>query len=200
MPIPSYINTYSEDGLSLLTSMYQGQPVIETFLKAIMAEVQAIEDAAFTLINGRSVDNAIGDALDKLGKIVGITRNGLSDDAFRVSIKIKILVNSSNGLARDLILIVQRATDNTDIKYTEQQPAAWQIETLDITAGLKQLILYLDTAKSSGTHGSLIYSTWINDANTFKWDDTVSPNTYPGMSDSLNPDNSALFTSAANIP
>jgi hypothetical protein len=60
-----------------------------------------------TLVN--YVLDASGDALDQLGHLVGVVRNGLSDADFLVVVKVQILVNISKGTHEDIIGILRAA-------------------------------------------------------------------------------------------
>jgi hypothetical protein len=96
-----------EIGLGRLIERFKGKPNVEAFLRSYLEEIQELEDALWFVIFGRMPDYAEGDALDKLGKIVGRARDGLPDDLFRLYIKAQIRVNRSNGTPVDLIEIVQ---------------------------------------------------------------------------------------------
>lgn len=200
MSVPTIKTDYLAEAQSLLTSMYQDAPTIKAFLNALVIEIQLLETAANGLIQGCLLENAVGDALDKLGAIVGISRNGLSDADFRVAIQIQIKVNGSMGRAEDILQITALAVDpSLNPAYSESYPAGWQVTIYEILNGIQQLMGYLHHAKAAGTAGAIIYSNWSPSDDIFLWDDYITPLGFEGMSDSLNPDDTALFTSGQSI-
>ena len=79
---------------------------VEKFLAAIVAPFQAVENALQQLLIQRRIDNAIGDALTKIGKLVGRRREGVTDDdIYRRYVRAQVATNNSDGLVSDLILI-----------------------------------------------------------------------------------------------
>lgn len=196
--VPELKNNFATEAVSLLTSMYQDKNAVLAILAALMAEVQELETAAQELVQGCLINNATGDALDKIGTIVGVSRNGQSDTDFRVTIQIQIKVNGSMGRAEDIISIASLVTGLVPV-YSESQPAAWQIVILELLHGVPQVITALHRAKAAGTYGTIVYSNWTPTTDVFFWDDAITPIGLVGMSDSLNPDSTALFTSGQSI-
>ncbi|RZL29687.1 MAG: hypothetical protein EOP64_00345 [Sphingomonas sp.] len=77
----SYIATHANDAVSRLADL-QGTD-IEALVRAFGNSFQALEDAAFPLVNGLSLSGLYGAALDLYGERVGVARNGLDDDTYR---------------------------------------------------------------------------------------------------------------------
>lgn len=93
------ITTHLQDALDRLLEQYKGKTYMEGVISTFGQQAQLYEDAAFDLIEGQEVYQAVGIQLDLLGTIVDIPRNGLSDDAYRLLILGKIGVNSSDATA-----------------------------------------------------------------------------------------------------
>lgn len=103
---PVQITNYVARGKARLIEQYKNKPRVEAVLESGLIQVQALEDAAFQVINA-DIFTATGDALAKWGKIVGQENPGLPDDDYRVLILTRIAVNRSNGHPDELIRIVQ---------------------------------------------------------------------------------------------
>jgi hypothetical protein len=94
-------------------------------LVAIYLELQEeIETIAFEVLGQKDINLATGLSLDFIGRIVGISRNNLSDDAYRQQIIIKIFINNSKGTISDVQNIVKLLTQSNEVRVFEVFPAA----------------------------------------------------------------------------
>lgn len=94
---------------ALLPEQFKGMPRIDALLQAYMGVFQEIEDAFYAVFVQRVLQNyeAVGDMLDKLGSLVGQSRNGSSDTEYAIFIQARIKANRSSGKAGDLLDILQ---------------------------------------------------------------------------------------------
>lgn len=162
MSTPVIDNNDVQEAIDLLTSMFKGQPNIEGILKSIVAEIQTFENAVFVYLAGIQLVNAVGDALDKYGKIVDEPRNGRLDPEYRQGILIRIAVNDSQGKAEDLLNIAALAFGVGNFSYDEGLIASWELYALD-SIGFPFISRDFHDAKAAGTRGVVIYSTWPTD-------------------------------------
>jgi hypothetical protein len=140
------------EGVELLLEQFKDKQRFEDLLKSYLAEVQAVEDAAWQLYLDRAIDNAIGVQLDKLGEVLLQPRFGLGDPEYRVLLKARVLVLRSSGTADELIGILQQVLgDSTALEWRPKYPAHAYLRVQeqldadpDILAGL------LQDAKSAG--------------------------------------------------
>jgi hypothetical protein len=166
--LPAVDNAHVTEGLGLLTSRYSAQKIVTGITTALMRAIQEIENAYWSIVNGVQLVNhpqAGGpwDVLDKLGAIVGVSRNALSDANYVPQIQIKIRVNRSHGLAEDIIQVANLVAPGT--KYLEWFPAAFEVDIFNTTGAIvAALIRWLGAARSAGTAGTLRYTL---DANTY---------------------------------
>lgn len=103
------ITTHVADALARLLEQLRGRPRVEGLVGALAGGVQVLEDQLAALPVGLSLAGAVGAQLDVLGAVVGIARNGVGDDAYRLLIRGQIGRNTSDsttetilGLARTL--------------------------------------------------------------------------------------------------
>lgn len=94
----------------LLMTMYQGRAGVEGLIAAFAAHNQRIEDSFFALLAGRLLvtANTGGQTLDSIGDLVGVGRNGLPDEDFRLLIKAKVSENHADGTLPTLLRVVQQ--------------------------------------------------------------------------------------------
>jgi hypothetical protein len=84
-----------------------GHPNLAALQASITDEVQDLERVIWEVILRRMPDYAEGVQLDALGRLVGQPRNGLSDAAYLVRIKVRVRINQSFGRPIDVIEVLQ---------------------------------------------------------------------------------------------
>ena len=127
-------------------------------LKAWTSTLQPIEDTAQAMILQKNVADAEGAQLDALGKLVGQSRGGLSDDLLRKYISAKIIVNRSDGVVEDLIktlvLVLNDPTATIVVQYEGGFTGATvrvRVGVIALTDDLANIYFgFLNTAKSGG--------------------------------------------------
>lgn len=128
-PTPSTEGSYvynpamSAEGQAQLIEFFR-TPRWLALLDILLAEVQLVEDANWAMHNAFDVDTAVGDQLDIIGRDVGELRNDRDDTDYRVAVKIRILINQSDGKLEQLIDIVTAANPDLDSEAREAYPAA----------------------------------------------------------------------------
>lgn len=151
---------------ALLITQYQGQPNLEALLSAFIAQVQDLENMLWDLIDKRILSAATGDQLDILGSIVGQKRLGYDDDAYRLLVRVRILLNTSSGTPDNILTVVNLLIEN-DFAYTEWYPAGMSIVIADeLTADADLVALVVSLARSAGIHATIEY-TLTDDDYTF---------------------------------
>lgn len=108
---------------SRITSVFTGKPRIEELIVAMPRQLTIFEQVADQVRNERGLDLAIGVQLDALGLIVGESRQGRDDEAYRRAIRFRVFVNISKGRPSDLIYVTQYLTAGDDVQYIEAYPA-----------------------------------------------------------------------------
>ncbi len=102
--IPTITN-HIELALGRSTDQYKQKTKHEAFIEAFSKQVQDSEDAIFNMIDARTLEFAVGQQLDGIGDIVGLTRQGRSDADYRVLLYVKIGQNTSQGGPEKIINI-----------------------------------------------------------------------------------------------
>lgn len=97
------ITTHSVDALNRLLYEFKDLPKIASLNTMNSAQIQELENAAFDFLTKIPLDTATGIILDRWGIVLDELRNGLSDDEYRVILKLKISKNLCTGTAEDLI-------------------------------------------------------------------------------------------------
>jgi hypothetical protein len=114
---------YAAKFVPKLTGQFEDSPKLKGMVKAILDALTELENQGDALITERWIDTAIGKQLDGAGYIVGESRKGRDDEAYRKAIKFRVFVNISKGTPDDLVSAVKFLTSPTDCQYLESFPA-----------------------------------------------------------------------------
>lgn len=107
-----WIEDHIREGLALLIPEYQDTPRWQAWIASFLAAVQELETAAFDLWEiPLSIEQATAEQLNLIGRIVREDRNGRSDDLYRLALRVRVLVNRSQGRIEELIRIVELFED-----------------------------------------------------------------------------------------
>jgi len=125
----NYQGDHEGKGLSRLIRFFRvGKPRIAAFLGALTAQVQSIEDLAWTYYtSSRDLDTAAGVLLDRLGALVDEPRAGRSDTDYRAAIRVKILLLSCEGKIEQIYAICRLLSPAATVVITESWPAAFHV-------------------------------------------------------------------------
>lgn len=119
---------------------------MEKLLTACAGEVQALWTACKQVLLQRTVDNAIGQQLDDIGKLVGQERDGLDDDTFRRRVRARISVHRSKGTFEDVIRVTSLIIfdDNATIRVEQQSYATIvvHVENVSVSATIADSTLF----------------------------------------------------------
>jgi hypothetical protein len=126
--IPTQITDYSQfDQPPYLLQQFLESDV-ESFLSLFNEQFEAIEAAAYTFINGFSIDLAYGNMLDVWGLRLGLPRSGYTDATYRQLLQVQAYINNSRGNAEKVILAVKTLFGATEVHYIPDPPAKIQVE------------------------------------------------------------------------
>lgn len=114
---------YAAVAVPRLTGQFGESPNLQGFVCAIVAPLTDVELTFDALVSDRWISSAYGAQLDGAGSIVGESRFGRNDTAYRDAIRFRIFINTSKGAPTDLIRGVKYLTAPTDSQYIEAYPA-----------------------------------------------------------------------------
>jgi hypothetical protein len=107
------ITTHAAQALDRLAEQFRNKASLAAVLNANSAQVQALEDALWSLITHRAVGTATGAQLDEVGAIVGQPRSvsgpdATDDAAYRALIYGRIIVNTSGSNAEPIYALLRQ--------------------------------------------------------------------------------------------
>lgn len=138
---------------SRLLSQFKEQPDIISMIGATLTGFAELERQFELLRTARDVDSATGDALDKLGDLVGVARLSRTDDLYRVFIKGQIAANQSTGSSESVYDIARAMVDSTNtLVVKDYDPAHFKL-TVGGTAAPTEIVSMLTLVKSGKSAG-----------------------------------------------
>lgn len=150
-------------GLNRLLEQFHEKPRIEAILGRLMEMIQVAEDVSWQLLRERYLDPidghgpAEGVLLDGLGLIVGEPRADREDDRYRAALRVRILVNRSDGKLEQLIDILSLLAEG-EVHISELPPAHLEASVTEV-AFPNDAFRYLKQAKASGVGLTFVYTT-----------------------------------------
>lgn len=117
-----------DDVCDLLIEQFKKKSNIVSLVRIFCTPLLDLEYALYQLSECRNLDTITGDRLDMAGVIVGVSRNGMSDEEYRYIIKLWIFLNKSCGEPETLIAATKLFARATIVHYQEVYPAKVLIE------------------------------------------------------------------------
>jgi hypothetical protein len=155
------IKDHQTQALKRLITQYKGAALIEAIIRTGSNQIQGLETAFFDLLNQRALTTSSGQQLDRMGTILNLQRNGLSDDVYRIKLMNKVSQNISEGTPEDLINIYKILMQAESIQYLEIYPASVVMFAVNPNpiGEVSEIRLSLDSAKPAGVEVQALSST-----------------------------------------
>lgn len=158
--------------LNRLLEQYKDKARLKTLVDIFAEQCQELENVFWDLYVKRTVDDATGDQLRILGRIVGLTKGETADEDFRVLVRAQIRVLKSRGTWKDLLGLIRLVlgTDPSERLFIEVYPAGLLLQLLVVpTFSVVLLARILRAAKAGGVgFASIDYPPPTGD--WFTWD------------------------------
>lgn len=176
------------EGIGHLIDLFRYGPRHQAAVSAVLEEVQELEDAIVDVLGAFDPDTAVGQALDFLGRLVGEPRLGRSDDEYRAGIRVRTLVNFSDGKLEQLYEILVGIFLAADVTFLidEYYPARLVVEVSgDPGAVTIETVHRLMTqARAGGVALATVLSVDAGDETGLIWTDEDGADLDAGWADS----------------
>jgi hypothetical protein len=170
---------------SMVPAQYRGKGNWDKILKCFSKPFQDLENGFWQLLTERYLSVAVGDVLDQLGEIVVEPREGRTDEAYRVAIRVKILIVVSSGTQPQILAILATLMPTVSHLFVPYYPAAFTVEAGGVVTAVQaaELARAVRRAKAAGV-GAQVISSQVDEANSFLWsDDTEIASSTQGFAD-----------------
>lgn len=149
---------------------FRGQPNIEAKMASYGQEIQEIEDMFIGLYIFRSLDDAEGVQLDRLGDMVNEKRGSKNDENYRAAIRGRIVIDSGDATVPDVYFAMKFVHD-ANYRIFDVGDATLRCRLLDAippTLDPSTLGHILRRNVGGGIGSSFEYSAYDED-DTFRW-------------------------------
>jgi len=130
----SWIDDHMARARATLTAKVRALPTLVRILDAIGQQVQEVEDVLLDLQLVLDPEEATGAQLDRLGKLVGERRAGLTDEVYRRFVLAAARLIVAQGTVNEVVELLALLTDGDDVTYTSAYPAGYWISYVVPTA------------------------------------------------------------------
>jgi len=189
MPVDAYvISDYISRGVARLIEQFKRKPNIEKYLEVFLEEIQEVEYVMNDMLVLRQLQNAAGVNLDGLGEIVGLTRDGRSDSAYRNEIIFQAAFNFNCGQPDFVIDFIKHVTSSSNVVYNEMYPATVYMQ---ITSAILNIQLANNIKDIMPAGVQLEITTSYEELNVFQFlddDGSSNPATYGFFEPTYAPD------------
>lgn len=132
---------------------------LQKLISSYLRQVQELEDSLSDVHRTHFVDEATGVFLDALGLLVGASRDGQTDEDYRISIRTQVRVNLSEGTVGDLQAVFTAALGNEAVlEVTDYGNAEYVARLYGVILTPEQVIVLRRIhrkAKAAGVRGLL---------------------------------------------
>ena len=111
----------------LILPQFKGKPVISAILKGPMTVLQDSLDVAVQIAHTLDLENAEGEQLDLIGKLLNVDRILKTDEQYKLAINVQIIINKSTGTGDSLIETLDSVVGAGKYNIIETFPAEVQV-------------------------------------------------------------------------
>lgn len=147
--IPSLNSSHEKEGMALVIDQFANATVMRGILASWLRGVQRFENVLAELLAERTLPGAVGLQLEALGSLVGELRNGRADLEFEAAIRLRVLINRSQGRTEDVLGIIRTLT-GVKYLYSEPEPAYFRVYSTSSLALDRSLIAAIRLVKPAG--------------------------------------------------
>lgn len=127
----TYISDYEDAASRRALSRHRSKVRIDALIRANAFVAQAAEDAFISVSSDSLFEHATGVTLELYGKLIGETRNGEGDEAYRILIAARALANQSQGTTDEMIeILLLLAGDDAEVTHQNLYPASAQFTVI----------------------------------------------------------------------
>lgn len=154
MSLPT-LKDQTQEAEDLLLWQWRDSPNVKGLLKSFIENIQTVEVALFQSLDERGIAVAVGEQLDVLGRLIGETRKGKEDLAYRIALISRVTANNSDGSTESILNTLAAITKADKVTFFEHYPASVHMYA---SQGVGNgITVALDNASSAGIGVRVLY-------------------------------------------
>ena len=147
----------SDEAQKLLLFQFKDSPKLVGLIRTLVAPLQSVADNFERLSDGAYVREASRSTLDIIARLVGQPRKDMQDDSLRLWIKLRIMLNRSQGTAEDLLdILALLFAKKSQVLINELKPNDVMITFLAKISSPKTLFAIIRAALPLGTRSHFV--------------------------------------------
>jgi hypothetical protein len=127
---------------------------IRKVLRILIAPYQDLENVFQQILMSRVIDDAEGESLNMLGRIVGQARDGFSDEDYRRLIRARVAANRSSGAIEHVLDVVRLTLNDPDaylhLTHIDNATMVLKIEDVATAADVATLVMRMARQVAAG--------------------------------------------------
>ena len=143
------ITAHVEQSRKRLTPALRGKARIEALLRSMTEEVQIAENVLWALLT-LTLSNAVGEQLDRIGRLLGQARGSLGDTDYRAVLRGTVKARRSSGTVEQLYEIGRLVTGGINVRVREGAASIYVEPVAPHPAGAAVLLRMMQLAKAGG--------------------------------------------------
>lgn len=193
------ITTHKDDALDRLLQQFADSSNLHSLISVYAGRMQGLEDAVYPLLELRySIDSAEGEVLDRIGALLVLDRQGVSDTRYRALLKARIAATRAAGTASDFIELVRLlesdASFSIQLREYAHATAYLELQQPLLATDLEQFLRIMRSAKAAGVRLLIeVPETTIDESFTFAPSTSVVNDTSRGFEDATSPGTGGLL-------
>lgn len=154
------ITDHTTRALARFAFQYRNKPLLSSLVTVFATQIQELETALFGVLLGYRIDQAVGEQLDVIGRVIGQARESATDAEYRLRLAARIRANLSTGSAEDIYTVFGILLPTHTLELTPRYPASFVLDVIEaIDASLVALYsAFLRDTRAGGIGGQGIYA------------------------------------------
>lgn len=159
--IPEHSTDHVARGVAKLLGRFHQSEKLKGLLSTWLQQGQVVEDFIWLVLDSLSIESDVDIVLDRIGKIVGRGRNGLTNELYRYALRAQIRINRAHGRIEDLLDVMRLTAHDDAVTFGlhEQFPAALQLDMFGLASG-PQVLEVWNNAKQTKAGGVRLFFTY----------------------------------------
>lgn len=170
-----------------LIEVLKNKPNVRGLINALIGPLEELEGVFWDIRDLTDIDDATGEQLDVLGRIVNQERAGFDDDTYRLFLKARVQLNRSSGTVPEVVEVFQLILPAGGEPHVYQAfPKSFTLQVQGAALTEEQVQLYRTFLAAAADAGARFFFEWspTTDADTFTFDGPVGA----GFGDTTDPD------------
>jgi hypothetical protein len=213
-----YIDNHVELADARIAEQYKANTHLVGIIDANAEQWQEADDALWQLATERYLYSdaeigsvtvnyeAVGEQLDVLGRILGLTRQNLTDDQYRLMLKAQVKLLRCSGTGEELIAVFHAARPDATVTVSTEPPAYVYVtldgDVIETAALANVLVKMMYRGHAAGVAGTLCWQETADSGCLILSDATAYPETSAtqGLGDATDSSTGGALSGAAGVP